>query len=63
MVNRVVFSGEKAVAWILMECGVEHFFYVMVGMMIYPAIEKEGVSTILCRNEKAACNMADGSQG
>jgi len=60
MVTKVKLSGERAVARALKECGVDHFFYVMGGMMIYPAIENEGVNTVLCRNEKAACNMADG---
>lgn len=42
------------------ECGVEYFFYVMGGMMIYSQIENAGVKTVLCRNEKSATNMADG---
>ncbi len=42
------------------ECGVEYFFYVMGGMMIYSQINDAGVKTVLCRNEKAATNMADG---
>jgi acetolactate synthase-1/2/3 large subunit len=42
------------------ESGVEYFFYVMGGMMIYSQIEEAGVRTVLCRNEKSATNMADG---
>jgi len=42
------------------ESGVEYFFYVMGGMMIYSLIEEAGVKTVLCRNEKSATNMADG---
>ena len=60
MVKEVSLSGEMAVAKAIKECGVDHFFYVTGGMVISPAIESEGVNMILCRNEKAACNMADG---
>ena len=60
MVKMVSLSGEMAVAKTLKECGVDYFFYVTGGMMIYPAIENEGINTVLCRNEKATCNMADG---
>ena len=41
-------------------CGVDHFFYVTGGMMIFKTLEEAGLEMILCRNEKAACNMADG---
>lgn len=58
--KKVNLSGEEAVAKAIKKCGVDHFFYVTGGMMITPVIEKEGVNMILCRNEKAACNMADG---
>jgi acetolactate synthase-1/2/3 large subunit len=60
MTEKVNLSGEKAVAKAIKENGVDHFFYVTGGMLISPAIEKEGIKMILCRNEKAACNMADG---
>jgi len=60
MVKKLKLSGETAIAKTIKECGVDYFFYMMGGMMIYPAIEDEGVNTVLCRNEKAACNMADG---
>ncbi|MGD0330659.1 MAG: thiamine pyrophosphate-binding protein [Nitrososphaeria archaeon] len=53
-------SGEIAVARAIKECGIDHFFYVTGGMLISPSIEKEGIKMVLCRNEKAACNMADG---
>jgi len=60
MTKKLNLSGETAVAKAIKECGVDHFFYVTGGMLISPAIEKEGIKMILCRNEKAACNMADG---
>ena len=61
MVKKVKMSGERAVAKTLKECGVEYFFYVMGGMTrMFPVIENEGINMILCRNEKAACMMADG---
>ena len=53
-------SGAEAIARAMREAGVEYFFYVMGGMMIYRQIEEAGVKTILCRNEKSATNMADG---
>ena len=54
-------SGATAVARAIKECGVDHFFYVTGGMMpLFPAIEAADINTVLCRNEKAACNMADG---
>lgn len=59
-VKNVKLSGAEAIAKALKACGVEFFFYMMGGMMIYSQIEDEGVKTILCRNEKAAASMADG---
>jgi len=59
-VKKVKMSGAEAIAGAMKECGVEYFFYVMGGMMIYSQIENAGVKTVLCRNEKAATNMADG---
>jgi acetolactate synthase-1/2/3 large subunit len=56
----VKLDGAEAAAKAMKESGVDHFFYVMGGMMIYDAIENEGIRTILCRNEKSATNMADG---
>jgi acetolactate synthase-1/2/3 large subunit len=53
-------TGAEAIAKAMKESGVEFFFYVMGGMMIYSQIEEVGVKTILCRNEKSATNMADG---
>ena len=53
-------SGAEAIAKAMKESGIEYFFYVMGGMMIYSQIEKAGVKTVLCRNEKSATNMADG---
>ncbi len=53
-------SGAEAIARVMKESGVEYFFYVMGGMMIYSQIEEAGVKTVLCRNEKSATNMADG---
>jgi acetolactate synthase-1/2/3 large subunit len=54
-------SGGAAIARTLKECGVDFFFYVPGGMgpAFYKELEKD-VSMVLCRNEKAACNMADG---
>jgi len=59
-VKKVRLTGSEAIARAMKECGVEYFFYVMGGMMIYPQIENAGVKTVLCRNEKSATNMADG---
>ncbi|MGD0645673.1 MAG: thiamine pyrophosphate-binding protein [Candidatus Bathyarchaeia archaeon] len=54
-------SGEAAVAKAMKECGIDHLFYVTGGMTrMFPVIEKTGMNMVLCRNEKAACNMADG---
>jgi len=58
--KKVKLTGAEAVSKAMKECGVDYFFYVMGGMNIYSQIEKESVKTILCRNEKAATNMADG---
>lgn len=61
MSYRVELSGGKVVAETLKECGISHFFYVMGGMtQMFPLIEDLGIKMVLCRNEKAACNMADG---
>jgi acetolactate synthase-1/2/3 large subunit len=59
-VKKVKLSGAEAIGKAMKECGVEYFFYVMGGMMIYSQIENAGVKTVLCRNEKSATNMADG---
>ncbi|HEX9915910.1 MAG TPA: hypothetical protein VGB32_13425 [Candidatus Bathyarchaeia archaeon] len=40
-------SGAEAIARAMREAGVEYFFYVMGGMMIYRQIEEAGVKTIL----------------
>jgi len=54
-------SGEEAVAKATKECGIDHLFYVTGGMTrMFPVIEKTGMNMVLCRNEKAAANMADG---
>ena len=58
--NKVRLTGAEAIAKAMKESGVEFFFYVMGGMMIYSQIEEAGVKTVLCRNEKSATNMADG---
>jgi acetolactate synthase-1/2/3 large subunit len=44
------------------ECGVEYFFIGGGGALVsaYPSIEKAGVKIVMCHNEKAATNMADG---
>ena len=54
-------SGGAAVAMALRECGVDHFFYVSGGMgaSFYKELEKK-MNMVLCRNEMAACCMADG---
>jgi acetolactate synthase-1/2/3 large subunit len=54
-------SGGATVAKTLKECGVDFFSYVPGGMgaPFYKELEKE-MKMVLCRNEKAACNMADG---
>jgi acetolactate synthase-1/2/3 large subunit len=61
MVKTVRMTGGAAVAKVLKECAVDHMFYVTGGMgaAFYKELEQT-VSMILCRNEKAACNMADG---
>jgi acetolactate synthase-1/2/3 large subunit len=56
----VKLNGADAIAKAMKESGVEYFFYVMGGMRIYDPIENVGIKTIMCRNEKAATNMADG---
>jgi acetolactate synthase-1/2/3 large subunit len=55
-------TGGAALATILKECRVDFFSYVSGGMgpSFYKEIENAGVRMILCRNEKAASNMADG---
>jgi acetolactate synthase-1/2/3 large subunit len=59
--RRLKLSGEEAVAQAIRECGINYFFYVEGAMAkLFPTIESQGVNTILCRNEKAACSMADG---
>src|SRR4030042_4851513 len=58
--GRVRLTGAEAIGKAMKESGVDYFFYVMGGMMIYDEIEREGVKTVLCRNEKSATNMADG---
>jgi len=58
--KKVRLTGAEAIAKAMKESGVELFFYVMGGMMIYSQIEEAGVKTVLCRNEKSATNMADG---
>jgi acetolactate synthase-1/2/3 large subunit len=61
MVKKVRLSGAEAVARTMKACGVDYFFYVPGGMHeIFSQIENSGVNMVLCRNEKAACNMADG---
>jgi acetolactate synthase-1/2/3 large subunit len=62
LVKKVKLRGDEAIAKALKESGVDYFFYVSGGMLIpsFPAIEKAGINMILCRNEKAATNMADG---
>jgi acetolactate synthase-1/2/3 large subunit len=60
MVKNVSLSGEMAVARAMKACGVDYFFYVTGGMMIFQTIENAGMNMVLCRNEKGACNMADG---
>src|SRR3989304_8058353 len=56
-------SGGVAVARTMMKCGVDHFFYASGGLIsdIVPnELDRLGGHPILCRNEKAATNMADG---
>lgn len=64
MVRKVGLNGQVAVASAIKKCGVDYFFYMQGGgaesPVWFPAIENEGVNLVLCRNEKAACNMADG---
>jgi len=60
--NMVKLSVAEAIGKSMKENGVEYFFYVMgggsAGMRQWE--EKVGIKTIMCRNEKAATNMADG---
>lgn len=62
MVKMVKMSGDVAIARAIKECGVDYLFHVAGGILIpgFSAIEDAGVKMVLCRNEKAACNMADG---
>ncbi|MGA2784637.1 MAG: thiamine pyrophosphate-binding protein [Candidatus Bathyarchaeia archaeon] len=61
MAKSVRMTGGAAVAKALKECGVDHMFYVTGGMgaAFYKELEQT-VNMVLCRNEKTACNMADG---
>lgn len=61
ILKKVNISGGAAVATALRECGVDHSFYVSGGMgaTFYKELEKE-MNMVLCRNEMAACCMADG---
>ena len=61
MLKKVNISGGEALATVLKECGVDHFFYVSGGMgqSFYKELEKR-MNMVLCRNEMAACCMADG---
>ena len=58
----VKLSGAKAIASAMKECGVEYFFFMMAGGInaVTPEMQKLGINTIMCRNEKSATNMADG---
>ncbi len=60
--KKVKLSLAEAIGKTMKACGVEYFFYVSGGAFIptYPSIEKAGINMVLCRNEKAATNMADG---
>jgi acetolactate synthase-1/2/3 large subunit len=56
-------SGGIAVARMMMKCGVDHFFYESGGLIsdiVSNELDRLGGHPILCRNEKAATNMADG---
>jgi len=56
-------SGGIAVARTMMKCGVDHFFYESGGLIsdiVSNELDRLGGHPILCRNEKAATNMADG---
>ena len=56
-------SGGVAVARTMMKCGVDHFFYESGGLIsdiVSNELDRLGGHPILCRNEKAATNMADG---
>lgn len=61
MPKKVKISGAEAIARTLTECGVDQFFYVSGGMGadFYKELEKN-MNMVLCRNEMAACCMADG---
>src|SRR5579875_1836556 len=61
MKRRLSTTGQRALAAAMKECNIEYFFYVEGGMAtLFPEISRAGINTILCRNEKAACSMADG---
>ncbi len=63
MAGTVKMSGGIAVARTMMECGVDHFFYESGGVIsdiVSNELDRLGGHPILCRNEKAATNMADG---
>jgi len=61
MRRKVRFTGASAIAKALAECGVRYFFYMSGGMgsSFYKELEKS-TNMVLCRNEMAACLMADG---
>lgn len=62
MAKKVKLSLAEAMGQTMKACGVEYFFYVSGGAFIpgYPSFEKAGIKMVLCHNEKAATNMADG---
>jgi acetolactate synthase-1/2/3 large subunit len=62
MVKKIRTSGGAALATTMRECGIDFFSYVSGGMGVsfYKELDKTNINMVLCRNEKAACNVADG---
>jgi len=62
MVKKIRTSGGAALATTMRECGIDFFSYVSGGMGVsfYKELDKANINMVLCRNEKAACNVADG---
>jgi acetolactate synthase-1/2/3 large subunit len=65
LVKKIKLSGAEALSKAMRACGVDKFFFVAGGdnlgfLKFHESLEKEGLRTYLCRNEKAATLAAEG---
>lgn len=59
--DKTKLTGAQSAVKAIEECGIDHFFYVEGGIFpLFPEISASKVKSVLCRNEKGACLMADG---